>query len=1361
MEKTQLGNITKIYGRPHNSTVSNLTGNDILSASNLKPNTLIISSPTDINCLDIGTHSILATDGDGKAVRLTYTIQPGNGLIVGRDGIVATNNDDSDIISMAIDDWSIKVNENSALYVETENIIDNNTIKEILKSETYNGQEIIRQRIKVITENLDHATQTTYGIAKGDELTIETNNGELHVNTQNLDYVDNTNNINGIIRVNNDQQRTITANDGILSVITTNLDKATADNIGVVKGDNTYTFVNSNGELTVKNYTYADTRKIRRSHGYPTIYKYTYGLVREDSITTTVSKGVMSVITEGLDKASTTNYGVVCCDGISTEINDDGKLAVTRYGDIIGVIDGYDQKITDLYNLINKLEDRITVLETTASSQFINLIQTGETLIVLNKPIKGKMVGDDGYYNNYSVPSNKSLELQVVTNCAFNVYVEFDDNVSKPLFVSEVKYNNINGKEQANDYWTFESTGGNQGTLKITFTCDNYSSDTNEEYKLTTARIKVSSASNSSVYSEKTYSFKRWNNLWGRHKAPITVDPIVSIEEQKLYDITSYTFTTSQCNIRNDVYVNTTDTFDIKLQFSYTYNTTINVAEVNILDKSGIAPVTKHLDYVSNPVNAVDSIDDSKDNSDVIGFDLTTIKNYVDSVNNSDTDDKTGVSYIQPTFDNSAALGYIVVDIDYDCEYRINLDNFEVINAFDTENKAIITDINTGFVTACGAIGVVKIDGNKIPNLTAKDLVIKDSNVYYKQYDYNGKIVDTKLFDSTDIKSLQLRDNDTNKIYDIGIDLLAESIPQQNYVQGNTNNKEVSVPEDNDKIDTTLTSTQTIVYTIPKISGEIGLAQELQLKTNICKINKNILDVSKNESNGIVNKDGIIIKEGDNILNTDEFSGLFVNKNGDTKLTKEWLKCSIENSTSDTPILKLTSLTPIGQNKRSAYITITAPNILENGQNTLKPIKLKYTELPTQRQPEINIVSQVYNDKLTLSAVVNNDAILLDNKDKKWNVTVGLAYTYTNNTIDDDNISYITLSGNKNELNLDKEIKTLNDINGLKIVNAYTTSFENIPKLTYYSRGKITTTTVKSNYTFGNASITNISIDPWNNNTLTLNIRILPGNKTNLPNGMEIREIYKNTFGTRLFKFMLNSNIVDYKQYYDDIVFSSTKWDNLTGCTITYKFIKTSNNSRTTNCGGIGVELLKFNYIKLWFAIEGEFVENDIKLTTDEFCVSKTGESDKLGNKVTCTANSGFSSNVMITNANYHQISTSTENKTVVSNNEFINSIKDYTDAVNKLTAVTEYNIIKDSVSGSVQNNVNVNKIVQDAADNLTQTLANNGNKSTSNGNKSTNNTKSSGGSSSGSGGGGGWYNSSGQYSGNTGTTSGTTGFRW
>ena len=470
----------------------------------------------------------------------------------------------------------------------TENIIDNNTIKEILKSETYNGQEIIRQRIKVITENLDHATQTTYGITKGDELTIETNNGELHVNTQNLDYVDNTNNVNGIIRVNNDQQRTITANDGILSVITTNLDKATAATVGVVKGDNTYTFVNSNGELTVKNYTYADTRKIPRSHKLPAIYRYTYGLVREDSITTKTSKGVMSVITEGLDKASETNYGVVCCDGISTEINDDGKLVVTRYGDIIAVIDGYDQKITDLYNLINKLEDRITVLETTASSQFINLIQTGETLIVLNKPRKTQKVDDDNYYINLSLQSNKSIELQVVTNCAFNVYVEFDDNVSKPLFVTEVKYNNINGKEQANDYWTFESTGGNQGTLKITFACNNYSSDTNEEYKLTTARIKVSSASNSSVYSEKTYSFKRWNNLWGRQKAPIAADPIVFIDEQKLYNITSYTFTTSQSNIINDVYVNTTDTFDIISKYeTISANTCIKCGQPGELDFDG------------------------------------------------------------------------------------------------------------------------------------------------------------------------------------------------------------------------------------------------------------------------------------------------------------------------------------------------------------------------------------------------------------------------------------------------------------------------------------------------------------------------------------------------------------------------------------------------------------------------------------------------------------------------------------------------------------------------------------------------------------------------------------------------------
>ena len=66
-------------------------------------------------------------------------------------------------------------------------------------------------------------------------------------------------------------------------------------------------------------------------------------------------------------------------------------------------------------------------------------------------------------------------------------------------------------------------------------------------------------------------------------------------------------------------------------------------------------------------------------------------------------------------------------------------------------------------------------------------------------------------------------------------------------------------------------------------------------------------------------------------------------------------------------------------------------------------------------------------------------------------------------SLEEKNINYINLLGYTNELNLEKPISTLNDINGLKIVNAYTTSFENIPKLTYYSRGKLNTNIVKSN----------------------------------------------------------------------------------------------------------------------------------------------------------------------------------------------------------------------------------------------------------------------------------------------------------
>ena len=45
-----------------------------------------------------------------------------------------------------------------------------------------------RTRIGVMTSNLDKSTSVSYGISKGDESTISANNGILSVNTQNLQY---------------------------------------------------------------------------------------------------------------------------------------------------------------------------------------------------------------------------------------------------------------------------------------------------------------------------------------------------------------------------------------------------------------------------------------------------------------------------------------------------------------------------------------------------------------------------------------------------------------------------------------------------------------------------------------------------------------------------------------------------------------------------------------------------------------------------------------------------------------------------------------------------------------------------------------------------------------------------------------------------------------------------------------------------------------------------------------------------------------------------------------------------------------------------------------------------------------------
>ena len=90
-----------LTGKPINISVANTYSSIVLSNKALPANMIIVSSPTDSNGNDIGTYCLIATDNNGNGVRLSYTIQPGNGLNI--------NNMNSDVIELDIDNSTLNI----------------------------------------------------------------------------------------------------------------------------------------------------------------------------------------------------------------------------------------------------------------------------------------------------------------------------------------------------------------------------------------------------------------------------------------------------------------------------------------------------------------------------------------------------------------------------------------------------------------------------------------------------------------------------------------------------------------------------------------------------------------------------------------------------------------------------------------------------------------------------------------------------------------------------------------------------------------------------------------------------------------------------------------------------------------------------------------------------------------------------------------------------------------------------------------------------------------------------------------------------------------------------------------------------
>lgn len=526
MAHSYLGLTYNNYGKKYGVISTNLSGPEILADENLVENSLIISSPTvgplhnaEDNVGYQTSHAMFFTDYKGIATRLTYTILPGNGLVVnaywndnGTTALSDTNHPYTpDTLTFEIDKDSLKtISSNGQLQVSKPDIIDNYTLmvtQQMGSTHSY---------ISVITANLEKATDIKYGIVRGDNTTISANNGIISVNTCNLDYVDDTTNTPGIVRPNPDLEegiydwRTIEANNGVLRVLTYNLDRATTDVVGVVKPEGVTTLTDANGTISVRT---AGLEKAGETGAL------SYGIVRPDNYTLEFLKngeenmpGVLyansrNMTPTSFDENGNPQFGVVKLDSYSFGIDNSKTTYVNRYPEVVAILDRYLVDYTYIINWLIDHENRITALEHQNVEMIASFNNYGTTITTLDMP-----VWDPDAHVVHSEEKFYSVQFSIVTNCKFHVSVEYQNNVSPGITLHRVKMGDnppVSGSGLSN--YMFESTNMNENTLNFEFLCNNYEASSLERSTPTTVFITVSSINDASVYRSGAHVFNRWN----------------------------------------------------------------------------------------------------------------------------------------------------------------------------------------------------------------------------------------------------------------------------------------------------------------------------------------------------------------------------------------------------------------------------------------------------------------------------------------------------------------------------------------------------------------------------------------------------------------------------------------------------------------------------------------------------------------------------------------------------------------------------------------------------------------------------------------------------------------------------------
>lgn len=1309
---TQVGNTIKSLGKEYNIASSNVGGDKILNSNYLKENTLIIDAKVDNNLYDVGSYSLFITDGEGKAARLTYTIQPGNGLY----------NDpaDTDIVRMYIEGNSIKSEEGTGLYVDTPNIIDNDTIQ------IYTDDDISYRpntgRFRVVTANLDKADDTRWGIVRPDENTTyiadlnpddeDFDDLRLMVNTQNLETVDDAANRDGIVKHNSEMARTIEAKDGSLNVITANLQHAddSDDIYGIAKGDE-LTIDAKSGILSVN------------TQGLDHASNEIYGTVKLDENTIKYDKDKDNIYVEAKNLAAATKdeAGVVRYDDWSIGVALDGRIEVKRFQELEAILESNPTEHAEIKEALTLLDGRVAKLEAEANAEKIEfLTPIGDILTNLPEPIFDTDTWS--IKNRYS--EKKTIAFQIKTNCKYKLNYEFEENTNKygqvqllNLQVGDDELIPANSIEET----TFKETGKTVQTLYFTFTVSNYEADDNVAFTNTNIKFTATSINDDAIYQKSLHIFKCWNNKAYELDMPNfdSVDSsavnlasywfvhpesrYLQVSETTDAEWTSYVdygktssknffFNTYICgtyisnasaestgienvlinqsisennlvstddnnytNIRYEIEVNDADNTvtsnDFTVSIASTYNST---QKYNVIKVESLKPLEESFRTVSVKLypNGIGSKPIKLDNTDTISNATISagdpINRYIQLVKLINTDQRLENKTITSILNN------------IDKEYTNTFINDELL--IDALTHPSSTDTTSIYERQLAkrwqyggkrdTMGVHKsIENNYVSNIIKNDILA----------------VNTLCMNFTDF----IKDNDLKKKNPEYITDKATYTAYWTY----TNSINSYVDNILSRIQNTRTAVNEMIDEIPSAETnyiEFKYTESINAPAPTINLDFNVSDngisyVMSRNAGSLYDKGGQLTiqyvftnKKGDNVdADGKPFTGnnyynfnIPVVSNSTTykgKYTPDFFNSAAtgySNSTTD----KVTyfnvfvmnggvedrgSVFGVGKKdlgwcKWSGYDSTNNKSISSITDNVYVLFRLKGQDAGSQGYYTLNWKGKSSGDD---DEIARSNWLCWEGlaKDSCWNS--GSATVYSNIKIG--NNYYMTREyainqiKTKNSANIDDKsnyelaklyydtfksslvytttkvaVKVANGVTGMKILDIDTTLApdykDRLPGVTYKISGIWNYSGVSNNvnndkpYTFGDAYISEMSIEPWDDFEMTIKFTITGGDATNIPDGTEFSELKQSNNGSTKFTLLVGSSSYLDTYFYDSKTVTYEPWKN-NHCVVTYKLY----NDYSLNKEGIYMYKTTTMYDKNTKSRKTVYLKTDTKAHTE------------------------------------------------------------------------------------------------------------------------------------------------------------------